>query len=60
MTVAVSHWIARISAIFDLADDGRATDVAREKDRLIARAIRDEQMSERSRQLREVSERSAD
>jgi hypothetical protein len=49
MTVVMSQSVATISSIFELADDGRASDVAREKDQLIAKAICDEQMSERER-----------
>ncbi|MGY4289230.1 phosphoglycolate phosphatase [Bradyrhizobium sp. LM2.7] len=43
---AASKPKADISAVFDLADSGRETDIARDKDEMIAKAIRDEHSSE--------------
>jgi len=40
---------AEISAIFDLGDSGPATDIARNKDEMIAEAILDERSSRRGR-----------
>jgi phosphoglycolate phosphatase len=40
------------SVVFDLADDVRVTDIAREKDAMIAKAIRDEHLAKRQEQVR--------
>lgn len=61
MTVGTTHSCASVTAIFDLADDGCATDVARQKDELIAKAICDDQSLERkARELRVDSVRGSD
>lgn len=49
---AASKQKASISAVFDLADRGRETDIAHKKDEMTAKAIRDEHSSVAQRQSR--------